>query len=611
MDFRYDIQGLRALAVLLVFIFHLNPNFLPGGFIGVDIFFVISGFLVGGIILEKRATGKFRLFDFYLGRLKRIVPVFLFFLLFVTLVGSFVYLNGDIASLRKNVYWAGLFNSNHYLSTLDNYFGASSIENPLLHTWTLSIEMQFYFLLPVLLLLVKRKYIVVVSIIITLILFTYSYCNSAFLNNKSQMYFSLAARIPEFLIGIIFYEYREKFKKLAWSNPLAFFALIGLMTCAIFYNEAMNFPGLWVIIPCLLAGVLLVLPTSRVNNILSNKVLVHIGELSYSIYLWHWAVMALMRYYKNEIEFTLYEGAFIILSTYIFSYLSFIYVETPFRKLENKKFFLRFSIVGLLLLISVESLSKINNYISPIPKEYSSPVFGLKSHASTFEKVEEYGALDNPKDSICLIGDSHALVYKRILDIIGKKQMFNFSTVSNNTYPTIPYLKEEDFLLDKLFTQYKSLSSPADSLIKNSKIIIFSSAWAESITSLPKAFEKFASEIRDDQILVVLSDFPVLDKHPLKMNRSIIRNDLRSINFKPVVNDIPDYVKKVVAKNSNVVIMSFEYDDFIEDIPFFNDTIMYYDKDHFNLYGTTKIGEKYNRDFLKDIMRLDKEKNNK
>ena len=157
MQYRYDIQGLRGVAVLLVFFFHLNANLLSGGFVGVDVFFVISGYLISGIILHKKEQNKFQFVDFYISRFKRLLPAYLVFLLVTFLAATLLYLPSDIIGVRNGVFWSSIFYSNKYLSTLDTYFGMSSQENPLLHTWTLAIEMQFYFLLPILLFFIKNK----------------------------------------------------------------------------------------------------------------------------------------------------------------------------------------------------------------------------------------------------------------------------------------------------------------------------------------------------------------------------------------------------------------------------------------------------------------------
>lgn len=202
-NYRADIQGLRALAVLMVFIFHLNSAYLPGGFIGVDIFFVISGYLISGIILRKKEQGNFRLTDFYMSRFKRIVPAYYFFLTVVLLAGIWIYLPMEIHELRKTGFFAAAFLSNVHLAALDNYFGAQSSENPLLHTWTLAVEMQVYFILPFLLVFLKKKFLKYVLTALIAVLFVYSFIRSTFLFEKDAAYFSLLARMPEFLIGTL------------------------------------------------------------------------------------------------------------------------------------------------------------------------------------------------------------------------------------------------------------------------------------------------------------------------------------------------------------------------------------------------------------------------
>lgn len=164
MEFRKDIQGLRAIAVLFVFIFHINSSWLPGGFIGVDIFFVISGFLISSIILHKLDNNRFSFKDFYISRIKRIVPAYYFLLLIVAFFGVFFFMTSDINVFRKSFFWSLLFNSNHYFTSLDTYFGASSSENPLLHTWTLAVEMKFYLFLPILLFLGVLKLRIIIKI---------------------------------------------------------------------------------------------------------------------------------------------------------------------------------------------------------------------------------------------------------------------------------------------------------------------------------------------------------------------------------------------------------------------------------------------------------------
>ena len=312
MQYRYDIQGLRAVAVLLVFFFHLNPNLLSGGFVGVDVFFVISGYLISGIILHKKEQNKFQFVDFYISRFKRILPAYLIFLLVTFLGAIMLYLPSDILGVRNGVFWSSIFYSNKYLSTLDTYFGMSSQENPLLHTWTLAIEMQFYFLLPILLFFIKNKKLLnYVIFLITIVLLGYSFVNSTYLHNKEMMYFSLPARIPEFLIGTLFVMNQEKIQNATKGGRdiISIVSVITILVSSVFFSGNTNFPGLWVLLPCLGAAFLLIDMEGVVSKFLSNKFLVHLGELSYSIYLWHWPVMVFIRYYHN---FYLFISLFIL-----------------------------------------------------------------------------------------------------------------------------------------------------------------------------------------------------------------------------------------------------------------------------------------------------------
>lgn len=609
MGFRYDIQGLRALAVLLVFIFHLNPSWLAGGFVGVDIFFVISGFLVSSIILHKKEKGTFGFVDFYIGRIKRIVPVFLLLLIFVGIIGLWVYLSGDIQGLRKNMFHAAIFNSNNYLASLDNYFGASSQENPLLHTWTLSIEMQFYFLLPLFLILINKKYIVPISTIIIIILFGYSFYNSAYLNNQSAMYFSLIARIPEFLIGTVFAVKANEIKKLIGSkqNIIAIISLIGIIVCGVLYTEHINFPGLWVILPCIFAGIILVTTESKVSALFSNKILVHIGELSYSIYLWHWAIMAFVRYYFVRIDFMWYEMLGIVLLTYILSWLSYTFVENVFRTYDNKKFFLRFGgIIGGLGIVFF-GMPRLNNYLSPIPERFSKPTFGVDSHGGSYKDVGILGRKNNliNKEVIILIGDSHALAYKAFFDEIGMDLDISIKTISNDVYPLLGGIERADFPLENKFNQYNKLQIISDSLIKEAKYIFISSEWREEIHSLKKAYMELLLKLRDDQKVIIVGDYPLYNFNLLRINRRITKGDEEYNTGK--IKNLPYFVLNSID-NKKVFYLKLNY-SIVKDLPYIKDTLAYYDGYHLNSYGSRELGKIFSVEVVDLLKKIKNEEN--
>lgn len=348
MNFRNDIQGLRAIAVLLVFIFHLSNTLLPGGFVGVDMFFVISGYLVSGIVYSKIDKGSFSIVDFYKSRIQRIVPAYLFLLLFVAIGASLLFISSDAQTFRRSLFWTLLFNSNNHFAALDNYFGASSTENPLLHTWTLAVEMQFYFILPMILLVVRNKK-VLISIILTMTIALFTYSTYGIYNGKTQlMYFSLPSRMPEFLLGVLAAVIKIGDLQLIKrnSNLFSFLGSIAILISAFSFSEATPFPGIVSLLPCFGTLALLVSNTSKINNFLSTKYLVYIGEISYSLYLWHWPLMAFFRYYKNEYEFSTVDRLIVVIATIVCSLISYYLIERSLRKAKGFRFIGPFVVLG-------------------------------------------------------------------------------------------------------------------------------------------------------------------------------------------------------------------------------------------------------------------------
>lgn len=607
MTYRADIQGLRAIAVLLVFIFHLVPSAMPGGFIGVDIFFVISGYLISNIILSKKEKKSFGFVDFYIGRFKRIVPVFIVFLLLVFIAGQFVYVVSDLSQIHKTTKSASIFNSNNYLASLDNYFGAASSENPLLHTWTLSIEMQFYFLLPLFLIFVKRKYVYPVSLVLIVLLISYSYYSSTFLNLKGQMYYSLPARIPEFLIGTIFAVKEKDIIKLVGKhqNTLSVAALFTLIASAIMLSEQSNFPGIVVLIPCLSAGLLLVCCQSVVSRFFAAKFFVHIGELSYSIYLWHWAVMAFLRYYLLEYDFDIPQTLVVIVATYVLSYLSYTFIEKPFRNKKNKTTIL-FLVVGYALLFGMMYFAAaLRSKFSKTPVQYIQPFFGLSSHATHFTHVEQLGASNKVSDSILLLGDSHALAYKAFLDTAGKINNFNFRTITTNSIPTIPGVKKEDFIeLKKNYEQYCKLIEIVEDELKSSKVILIASLWSEKVSSLPQALEQFIQSVDKHQKVIILSDYPIVDKNPIRVNRGIIKDKRFSYNFEMEIEETPAKIREIVSRYDNLYFLELDYAAYMKELPFLNDTVAYYDRGHLNLHGSQVLGAGMAQQFSEKLSKI-------
>ncbi|MEG1203570.1 MAG: acyltransferase, partial [Comamonas sp.] len=203
--YRPEIQGLRALAVLTVMLFHFNPVWLPGGFVGVDIFLVISGYLIVRILLQKKAQPGYRMAAtlryFYTSRIKRIAPAYFVMLVLVSLLAAVLLLPQDLETYTKGLNHAALFHSNGYFAGFGDYFAPASHEQPLLHTWSLAVEIQFYLLAPFLVLLLPSRVLKWVLVLLLVSLTAVAQYRLSVLGIQQATYYSLYARLPEFFVG--------------------------------------------------------------------------------------------------------------------------------------------------------------------------------------------------------------------------------------------------------------------------------------------------------------------------------------------------------------------------------------------------------------------------
>jgi len=585
MEFRNDIQGIRAIAVILVFIFHLSSSWMPGGFVGVDIFFVISGYLVSSIIMHKINKGTFSLVSFYESRIKRIVPPYFFFLLITSIFVAFLFVRSDITVFKKSLFWTLLFNSNNHFPTLDNYFGASSDENPLLHTWTLAVEMQFYFILPLILLYIKsKKNVITVLSIISLVLIGYSTYN-IFNGKAGLMYFSLLSRMPEFLLGVIVSAANVRNFEFVKKNStlISSLGLLIILGCSIFFNESLPFPGALAVIPCIGTIFILISSNNKINDFLSNRLFVYIGEISYSVYLWHWPIMALLRYHKNEYEFTSIEKLYVVAATIFASLLSYYLVEKTMRNAKGLKFYGPFLILSGATASMVLLTLTINKKIFNENEEFMSQKFGTMSHGPTFKRPEILGDTTQKDSKILLLGDSHALSMKKYLEVIGQKNEFSFVTITNNSFPTIPGIPESEIKDEKLIKQHTKLIEHVKPEIPKAKLIIvhFTGDGKKWLTPL----KNFLSSLREDQKVIFLEDFPRIDKNPIRINKSIVKNHDIDQKYELIWNPISNEVLDLINSSKNSKYVRFSFDKVFDDAPFYKDTLMYYDRGHINTYG--------------------------
>lgn len=601
MTFRNDIQGLRAIAVILVFIFHLSADLMPGGFVGVDMFFVISGFLVSSIVYNKINKGNFSIIGFYESRLKRIAPAYFFLLIAVALCASFLFINTDILVFRKSLFWTILFNSNNHFSTLDNYFGASSNENPLLHTWTLAVEMQFYFILPIFLMLIRntKVLIIILSILIFALLI---YSTFGIFNGKAGvMYFSLPSRMPEFLIGVV--AAITKLENSTWikrnANLLSLIGLLAILTSSIFYNESTPFPGILSFLPCLGTLAILMSNSSKINNLLSSSTLTYIGEVSYSVYLWHWPIMAFLRYYNNRYEFSLPEKAFVTILTILFALASYYLIEKPLRTSKAFRFYIPFLSIGIAVTAMLILAPKINKNVFGGEIELMSPSFGMTSHGTTFKKVGILGDTTHTyKDKILLLGDSHALSMKKYVDIIGCRNNFSVRTITNNVYPTIPGLDKQYIKNTGHLEDYNKLIVHVNKELESTKLIIlqFTSTGERWLTPI----RNMIGNLKEHQKILFIEDFPILDKNPVRLNRSLVKNKQIDQLYTLETSILHPDILELINSNRNCKYLRLTKNAF-KNAPFYNDTLMYYDRSHLNVFGAKVYALDTEREFMSAI----------
>ncbi len=286
------IDGIRAIAVLGVVAFHYFPTIVPGGYIGVDIFFVISGYLISGIILKDIYKNKFSLFNFYLRRVCRIFPPLLLIISFSLLVGYFVLHDTEYMRLCKHILASSLFLNNYLLNQESGYFDVASDSKPLLHLWSLSIEEQFYFIWPLLLMLNYRIFSGNMRLILFLTGLSFFY-SIWIMNSKDSIgFYGTHVRAWEFMIGALGYIHKNKLEKIFKKFHIVgiFIIFYGLF----FYDSKLNYPGYFALLPVI--GALLLIINSDYSNfksVLVNKITIYIGRISYSLYLWHWPILCL------------------------------------------------------------------------------------------------------------------------------------------------------------------------------------------------------------------------------------------------------------------------------------------------------------------------------
>ena len=333
--YRPDIDGLRALAILPVLLFHADLG-CTGGFVGVDVFFVISGFLITSLILKEINSDAFSLIRFWERRIRRIIPALIVVIAVTLLAGWFLYLPEDFCSVGKSVMAQVTLMSNVYFWRLTGYFAAGVDTKPLLHTWSLAVEEQFYVFFPLLLIFLARmKRFSFAKTIFWLGIGSFVLSVIGSYTKPAATFYLLPTRAWELMIGAFLAAIPEKQVSNPWLNETVGLTGLGLILFSIlYYSQDTRFPGLAAIPPCFGAAMIIVSGSGKstlIGRVLTLRPSVFIGLISYPLYLWHWPLLVFSKYLAIKPQSTEIRVVLLMVSAALAT-LSWKYIETPFRK---------------------------------------------------------------------------------------------------------------------------------------------------------------------------------------------------------------------------------------------------------------------------------------
>lgn len=525
-----DVDGLRTVAVLLVLLFHVGFSSISGGFVGVDIFFVISGYLITGILVSGMEKGTYKYSTFIASRISRLYPTLLFVLIACLAFGFLIYTPNDYKELGISSLYSALSISNFHFMLGAGYFDTSSEINPLLHTWSLSVEQQFYLIWPLVILAAMKSgrklavYLIVVAGAVSLIA---SQVMTKI--NPTQNYFMMPYRIFEFAAGgVLFFIPNEKARNKLISTILFLIGVALIIYSAFYFDKSTPFPGMNATIP--VVGSCLCILFSKhtpVGYLLRNKLFVSIGIVSYSVYLIHWPVLVFYKYYVFR-PINTFEKLSIVVISVLLAYVSYSFIENKFRRINLSPFnkmSVSFAIVLVVALLTSTLIYKNNGYsfrVNEYFKEKMSDAgaFHLQQYGGNgyYAGAHIIGDKTASKVSAVVMGDSFARQYAHAIDVNSKGYKF-ITSMNDGCFFSRNYTTFYAGLPDPKCQQ--RLNFAIDYSNKFNVPVIFGMRWVgyEGMVSDPQGNQKkFSNE----------DDF-------IKFSVSNILNNISAFNGKKVV----------------------------------------------------------------------------
>lgn len=480
---RADIQALRAFSVLVVVIFHVSPGLLPGGFLGVDIFFVISGYLIIPGILKEIESGRFSFKSFYKKRLTRLMPAYSVFLLLSIPVAVMVLPDSELYDAMISALSSVFYFSNYFFYFKADYFDDALKFSPYLHTWSLSVEEQFYILTPILLtffffLRVRKEYFLLLTFCSSILIF---FVFSSF--DQSWNFYSIFTRIWQFLVGAFSAIYLPRilgnvYRKLYISMIFSMMMIL----VVVLYDDSLSLTAYTVLVTLLAALVLAIPVHGPLGRYVYNKPVVKIGDWSYSIYLYHWVIVVAYRSWLGNPKGIFDELTLLVLSI-IFGAISYHMVERPSIAFFRKSAWSSVSIYATLVVIL---LSSVTFYLSvqykDIPSQYSIDVDSerkkyregvcfFNSRYSDLSLFSESCRVKGGEKNIALIGDSHAAHWYTAIREVAPKELhvaqYNASGCRPFVVESVYSMCEE--VVSKFYADMKRM--------KKGSLVILSARW--------------------------------------------------------------------------------------------------------------------------------------
>jgi len=467
MKHRTDIDGLRAFAIIPVLLFHSGFEFFSGGYVGVDVFFTISGFLITSILLKDIDNKQFSYIHFFKRRIRRLMPMAILIYIFVLLSFIFIYPVDYFKDVSAAAFSSLFFFSNMYFwKEGGGYFGGNVEINPLLHTWSLSVEEQFYLIFPFLLVLIfkitqnyRQKIVLVFLGIMASLVVAVIYAPS---RESFAAFYLLPPRMYELGVGslaamFVYYWPQHDLRKTKYLQEIGLF----LVVLPVFlFDKYTQFPSYNALIPCL--GTALVMFSAGSKNwsstLLNSRVAVYIGLISYSLYLWHWPLMVIKNWITGNAS-TVIIDIFVIVISIVFSAFTYKYIENPFRNknmFPDKKLMVyasgSFISIGILsVFLYVAGNSFIVDPNGQIDATYQEAIAPSANREQCFEKVRRKGEFyscqlsenGNTKNKKVFVwGDSHGSAFMPVLTKFSQQQSVIFA--NNSGCPPVLNIKRTD-----------------------------------------------------------------------------------------------------------------------------------------------------------------------